>query len=241
MAPPDPAGPPAGASDRNARLNRLMKLWAAAAGLAWLVLPFVAAGTLRWPGMWIMVGTIASGSLVQRVYLSRTNPEILARRKGLGEGTKAWDVAWMLVAAPLTILMPLVAGFGVRAGWPSMPWPFAILGFAINTTTGVLWARAMASNVHFEMSVRIQNDRGHSVVDTGPYRFVRHPGYAAFFAGLWGTPLLLLSWPAFAAAPLFGSWLLVRAALEDATLRRELPGYADYARRVRYRIVPGVW
>jgi protein-S-isoprenylcysteine O-methyltransferase Ste14 len=235
----DLAGAPA--SDRNAPLNRVMKLWAATTGLAWLVLPFVAAGTLRWPGMWIMVGTIASGSLVQRVYLSRRNPAILARRNGLGAGTKAWDVAWMLVAAPLAILTPLVAGFGVRAGWPPMPWPFAILGFAINTATGIVRAWAMASNIHFEMSVRIQHDVGHKVIETGPYRFLRHPGYAAFFVGVWGTPFLLLSWPAFAAAPLLGLWFLVRAGLEDATLKRELPGYADYARRVRYRILPGVW
>jgi protein-S-isoprenylcysteine O-methyltransferase Ste14 len=230
-----------GELDGNARLNRLLKGWAAVMALGWLVLPFVAAGTLRWPGMWILIATLLSGNFVQRAYLSRHHPAILARRKSVKVGTKRWDIVWMLVAAPLTMVTPIVAGLAFRAGSPPMPWPFALLGFALNTAGGLLWVRSMASNAHFEMSVRIQDDVGHAVVDTGPYRFVRHPGYASFCIGLWGGPFLLLSWPAFAVAPLFGAWIVVRAALEDATLRRELTGYADYARRVRFRIVPGVW
>jgi protein-S-isoprenylcysteine O-methyltransferase Ste14 len=99
----------------------------------------------------------------------------------------------------------------------------------------------MASNAYFEPTVRIQHEFGHVVVDSGPYRFVRHPGYASFLIGALGAPLMLLSWPALATGPLFAAWFVVRAALEDATLRRELPGYADYARRVRFRLVPGVW
>ncbi len=99
----------------------------------------------------------------------------------------------------------------------------------------------MASNAHFESTVRIQHDVGHAVVDGGPYQFVRHPGYASFVVGALGAPLMLLSWPALATGPTLAVWFVVRTALEDATLRRELPGYADYARRVRFRLVPGVW
>jgi protein-S-isoprenylcysteine O-methyltransferase Ste14 len=175
------------------------------------------------------------------VYVARRNPGVLARRRRVGAGTKGWDVAWAFVAGPLTLLPPVVAGLGVRAGWPTMPLSFAALGMVLNTTGGILWARAMASNAHFEPTVRIQREIGHAVVDAGPYRVVRHPGYAAFCVGTFGAPFLLLSWPAMTVAPLLAVWFVVRTALEDRMLRQELPGYAEYARRVRFRLVPGVW
>ena len=227
--------------DRDAFWNVFLKAWAALTGVVWLVGPLIAAGTLRWAGIWIYMGTIASGAVVQRAYVARRNPQVLLRRRGVGAGTKGWDIAWAFVAGPLAVLPPIVAGLGVRAGASAMPWPFALLGFVVNTACGVVWAYAMASNAHFEPTVRIQRDVGHVVVDGGPYRFVRHPGYASFLFGTLGTPFLLLSWSAFAVAPLLASWFVVRAALEDATLRCELAGYVDYARRVRFRLVPGLW
>jgi protein-S-isoprenylcysteine O-methyltransferase Ste14 len=99
----------------------------------------------------------------------------------------------------------------------------------------------MASNAYFEPTVRIQHDRGHRVAEGGPYRFVRHPGYASFLVGSLVTPFMLLSWPALATGPILAAWFVVRTALEDAMLRHELPGYDDYARRVRFRLMPGVW
>ncbi len=210
-------------------------------GVVWLAGPFVAAGTFRWPAFWLYVSTIVTGALVQRVYVSRRNPGVLARRRDVGAGTKGWDMAWTFVFAPLTALAPIVAGLGVRFGWPTLPLPFAALGVLANTAGGVVWARAMAANAHFESTVRIQHDIGHAVVDAGPYRLVRHPGYASFLVGGLGAPLMLLSWPALATGPILAAWFVVRTVLEDATLRRELPGYADYARRVRFRLVPGVW
>jgi protein-S-isoprenylcysteine O-methyltransferase Ste14 len=230
-----------GGDERDARWNRTLKTWAAMTGVTWLVGPFVLAGTLDFPGMWIALGTIASGALVQRMYVSRRNPEILLRRKGIGPGTKGWDIAVMFVAGPLAVLPPLVAGQGIRSGWTPMPWTFALIGVALNTLGGVVWARSMASNAHFEPSVRIQRELGHRVVESGPYGVVRHPGYAGYCIGILGTPFLLLSWQALLVAPLLAVLFVVRAALEDATLRRELVGYADYAERVRYRLVPGVW
>ena len=101
---------------------------------------------------------------------------------------------------------------------------------------------SMLVNTHFEKTVRIQTDRNHKVIDTGPYRVVRHPGYLGLIAGfILSAPLLLGSWWAFVPAVASTATLIVRTALEDRTLREELDGYEDYARRVRYRLVPGVW
>jgi protein-S-isoprenylcysteine O-methyltransferase Ste14 len=223
---------------------RLLKGWAVIIGAAWLFGPVLAAGPSRWvtwPGIWIYGLTIASGAAVQRVYVRRHNPAILVRRRSVGAGTKRWDIGWVVLAGPISILPPIVAGLGVRFGWPTMPVPCAALGVLLNTAGGVVWAHAMATNAHFEPTVRIQRDVGHAVVDKGPYRTVRHPGYAGFCLGVLGTPFLLLSWATLAVAPLLVVWFIVRAALEDATLRRELAGYAEYAKRVRFRLVPGIW
>jgi protein-S-isoprenylcysteine O-methyltransferase Ste14 len=219
----------------------LLTLWAIVIGLGWLTLPFIAAGTLRCHPVWLYMVTIAIGAGVQRVYIARRNPEILARRRTVGVGTKGWDVAWALVAGLFTLLPPVVAGLGVREGWATMPLPCAVLGVLANTVGGVIFARSMASNPHFESTARIQRERGHMVVQSGPYRVVRHPGYLGFCIGSLGAPLMLLSWPAMAVAPLLAVWFVVRTALEDAMLRKELEGYSEYARRVRYRLVPGLW
>jgi protein-S-isoprenylcysteine O-methyltransferase Ste14 len=223
------------------RWDGALRAWALVTGLGWLVGPFLAAGTLRWPAIWLYMGTTASGTIVQRIYVARRNPAVHARRKHVRAGTKGWDAFWTVVAGPLMWLPPVVAGLGVRDSWPTMPAAFAVLGVVMNTVGGVLFAGAMAHNPHFESTVRIQHDVGHAVFEGGLYRVVRHPGYAGFIIGSLGAPLMLQSWPAMAVAPLLAAWFVVRTALEDATLRRELAGYADYALRVRFRLVPGVW
>ena len=108
------------------------------------------------------------------------------------------------------------------------------LGYALFT-----WATA--ANAFFSRIVRLQLDRGQTVVSSGPYRYLRHPAYLGAIAYNLAVGILLASWPA-AAVGLAGALLLVvRTALEDRLLRAELPGYEDYARRVRYRLLPGVW
>jgi protein-S-isoprenylcysteine O-methyltransferase Ste14 len=99
----------------------------------------------------------------------------------------------------------------------------------------------MVSNPFFSTVVRIQTDRGHTVATGGPYRFVRHPGYAGALALTLATPFLLGSWPALIPSVALVAILVVRTILEDRTLRRELPGYTEYAGRVRYRLLPGIW
>ena len=104
---------------------------------------------------------------------------------------------------------------------------------------GLTWAESV--NKHFEPTVRIQTERGHTVVDTGPYTIVRHPGYLAASLLVLGMPLALGSFWALIPAVISYLLLVVRTALEDRTLQDELPGYREYAERVRYRLIPGVW
>ena len=136
----------------------------------------------------------------------------------------------------------IIAGLDYRFGW-SAPIPLAIslaallvglLGFAFST-----WA--LVENRFFSAVVRIQTDRGHSVCSTGPYRFVRHPGYAGGILFYLMTPLILSSWWAFIPALLTTIFTIIRTHLEDKTLQAELDGYEAYARQTRYRLLPGVW
>jgi protein-S-isoprenylcysteine O-methyltransferase Ste14 len=122
-----------------------------------------------------------------------------------------------------------------------MPLFAFILGVGIAVLSAALIAWAMRSNKFFSSVVRIQKDRGHVVVSSGPYRFVRHPGYTGISAFTLATPLILNSLWAFVPAVLTAAVSGLRTFLEDRTLHNELEGYPDYARKVRYRLVPGIW
>lgn len=212
----------------------------AALVVAWFVAPFVGAGTLRWSRGWLFVAVHAVGLLAHRAYVSRRNPDLLKKRMNIGEGTKTWDKVWLAVFWPLMLLVPLVAGVHVmRAGGTPLRnwvWPIGVTLFGAGMAVS---AWAMGSNPFFEGTVRIQP--GQRVIETGPYRYVRHPGYVGLILWSLGMPLLLSS--CWALVPAVGAvaWVVLRTGLEDATLRRELAGYMQYAARVRHRLVPGLW
>ena len=143
---------------------------------------------------------------------------------------------------PAFLAVYVVAGFDAgRFGWSALsPWLWP-LGLALFLAGMALLIGSMVVNPFFEKTVRIQTERGHRVIDTGPYRIVRHPGYAGFFGWILATPLLLGAWWAFVPAILSVAVMVARTALEDRTLQAELPGYRDYANKVRFRLVPYVW
>lgn len=206
---------------------------------AWVVAPFAAAGTLRWPAGWLFVAVLASGLVLHRAYVARRNPRVLKTRQRIGEGTKAWDKAWLAAFWPLMLAVPIAAGLGVRARAAPLPaWAWPAGGAAFGAGMAVS-AWAMGANAFFEGTVRIQP--GQAVVEAGPYRHVRHPGYAGLALWALAMPMLLLSRRAVLPAAIAAAWVVVRTALEDAALRRELPGYREYASRVRHRLVPGIW
>jgi protein-S-isoprenylcysteine O-methyltransferase Ste14 len=158
-----------------------------------------------------------------------------------GSGTKTWDKVWAVLYAPVMVAVYVAAGLEVRDGVPDPPGLVWLSGLALFVPGSALLTWAMVVNPFFEKTVRIQTERGHRVIDTGPYAYVRHPGYVGFAAWILGTPLLLGSGWALVPAALSVVGIVIRTALEDRTLTAELAGYPEYAARVRYRLVPGLW
>jgi protein-S-isoprenylcysteine O-methyltransferase Ste14 len=204
------------------------------------VLLFFIAGTVRWPGAWIYlavswVASIAGGFLIPR--------ELAAERGTIPKDMASYDkVIAPLLARGLPLVTFVVAGLDQRFGWsPSLELIWPVLGFAgVFFGAGILdWA--MATNVFFSGVMRIQSERGHHVVDSGPYARVRHPGYTGLALHNLGMPFLLGSLWALIPSLAIVAVTVLRTELEDRALREELEGYPAYASRVRFRLVPGVW
>ncbi|WP_172597726.1 methyltransferase family protein [Sulfuriflexus mobilis] len=218
-------------------------LIASIAGLGFFaVIVFWPAGRIDWVEGWLYFGIVTMYMFINFVYLRRVNPEVIEHRLRLGKGTKLWDKIWLTFFTPVFLAIYVIAGFDtVRFEWSTMPlwlWP---LGLALWLPGTALFTWSMGVNPFFEKTVRIQTERGHRVIDTGPYSFVRHPGYLGLFGWSLSTPLLLGSWWAFLPALLSIVSLVIRTALEDRTLHEELTGYREYASRVRYRLIPSIW
>ena len=212
------------------------------AGAALIAVFFRLAGGWRWQDGWSFLGLLAFGHGLSTWWVWRRRPEVLRRRATVGKGTKGWDLAWLAGFAGLVVAMLLVAAAQIGRSGPSFGPAWRLLGTLLYAFFLVVLTWCMTENPFFEKTVRIQTDRGHHVIASGPYAFVRHPGYAALIPGfLLGPPLLLRSDQAFLPAGICIVWVILRTALEDRTLLRELDGYAAYARRVRYRLVPGLW
>jgi protein-S-isoprenylcysteine O-methyltransferase Ste14 len=221
----------------------LVGLAVAATGLVFAALLFVPAGRLDWTLGWAYLGLVLAYASATWACLARWNAELIERRMRFGRGTKTWDKVWAVLYAPVMLAIYVVAGLEARDGVSSLPaTPAAwLLGLVLFGAGSALLTWSMVVNPFFEKTVRIQTDRGHRVIDDGPYARVRHPGYAGFAGWILGTPLLLASAWAFVPAVLAVGGLVVRTVLEDRTLQVELPGYAEYAARVRFRLVPGLW
>ncbi len=208
------------------------------------VLLFLPAGTLSWVWGWVFLAVLVAVMVAHPLVMVPVNPEVLVEReKGLwNEGVKPWD-KWITTAAGGLMPLPwIVAGLDLRLQWTD-PLPLALhLGGLLVTVLGyALFLWAMASNAFFAQGVRIQAERGHVVAAGGPYRVVRHPGYAGTILTQLAVPFLLGSPWALIPAGLSALLFVVRTRLEDKMLLAELPGYGDYARRTPARLVPGVW
>jgi protein-S-isoprenylcysteine O-methyltransferase Ste14 len=156
--------------------------------------------------------------------------------------TKGWDMAFGIVYTLSVVLTPAIAGLDVgRYHWSGLDVRFAALGILLFMPGAALVTWAMAVNKFFEGTVRIQKDRGQKVITTGPYKFVRHPGYAGMVLIYVAPPLILGSAYALIPAAAIVVGLVVRTHFEDKMLFEELEGYKEYTKKVKYRLVPGIW
>jgi protein-S-isoprenylcysteine O-methyltransferase Ste14 len=214
-------------------------------GVFWVALLFVSAGTVHWLRGWICAISYVATMLTVGVVIWRLNPGLFTARAKWrsNRGTKPFDKIILPIYFPLTIAQPAVAGLdSVRFRWSSMPFWTLYAGLALFFAGIFLMASTMAVNPWAEATVRIQTDRGQQVVRTGPYRFVRHPMYVGMILMYFSIALMLGSMWALAIGALMAALLVIRTAFEDRTLRRELPGYEEFATTVtRWRLLPGIW
>jgi protein-S-isoprenylcysteine O-methyltransferase Ste14 len=216
--------------------------------VVYLLVPLVlliCGGDLGWWQAWLYSLLILAAGIGGRMWAEQRHPGLMAERQNIEniQNAKAWDkVLAPLMAVSIVFPMVIVAGLDHRYNWsPEFPLWLIVLGFILISLGYAFAAWALAENRFFSSVVRIQTERGHVVCDTGPYRFVRHPGYAGNILPLFGIVLALGSIWTLIPAAVATIITVIRTVLEDQTLREELPGYRDYVRRVRYRLIPGIY
>ena len=237
-------------SDIDGKKSSLSILWSAGVRLliisfVMLAVLFLAAGSFRWWEAWAYAGMSFLVLISSRLVLILKNPDLALERAQAQnrENVKDWDRVLM----PLTALVgPLVswivAGLDQRFGWsPDLPDAVQIMALVVIFLGSQLGSWAMITNRFFSSHVRIQTDRGHTVIKDGPYRIVRHPGYAGGLLAWLAAPVFFSSWWVIVPTILVIIANIIRTAKEDQTLQEELPGYSEYTREVKYRLVPGIW
>ena len=216
--------------------------------VVYLLIPLVllvCGGDFGWWQAWGYSLLIVAAGLGGRIWAERRHPGLSVERQNIEkmQSAKAWDkVLAPLMALSLSFPLVIVAGLDHRCGWsPVFPLWLIVLGFLLILLGYAFATWALIENRFFSSVVRIQVDRGHVVCDSGPYRIVRHPGYAGNIPPLLGIVLALSSMWTLIPAAVALIIAVIRTALEDQTLQEELPGYRDYAQRVRYRLIPGIY
>ncbi|MHB1293454.1 MAG: methyltransferase family protein [Anaerolineae bacterium] len=195
-----------------------------------------------WPG-WALSAIYIVWSVLTGILILPVNPAMLAERARPHTDIRRWDAALLGLMGVMMLAEYAVASLDARWGWsPQMPLAVQLAGLVVAAVGyDVLLVWSMVSNAFFVATVRIQTDRQHAVVSSGPYRFVRHPGYLGTILLHLGVPLLLGSLWAIIPGVLAMLALVARTALEDRALLAELPGYREYAAHTRFRLLPGVW
>jgi protein-S-isoprenylcysteine O-methyltransferase Ste14 len=233
--------------DQNAFQTASPKYWVGSI-IAYLLIPLVlliSGWDLGWWQGWFYSALIVVAGISPRMWAEKRHPGLLAERGKFGKAqdVKSWDkVLAPLMAVSISFPLFIVAGLDHNFGWsPVFPTWLNILGFILIVLGYTFAGWAMVENRFFSTMVRIQTDRGHMVCDSGPYRIVRHPGYAGNILALPGIVLALDS--VWTIIPVIVALIIsvIRTRLEDQTLQEELPGYRDYVHRVHYRLIPGVF
>ncbi len=209
-------------------------------GLAGLL--FLPAGRIHWPAGWIFTAIVVAAFGFSALLLARVNPMIYRARSRFQPGTEKWDLILVAVMLPAVVIeIPLATLDAGRMRWSDVPLWVVLIGYGllIGGIAVTTWAQAV--NPFFEPGVRIQKERAQRVIVSGPYKFVRHPGYTGAIAMFIGIPLALASWWALLPAAVAIALLVVRTHWEDRLLYAELSSYAEYTQRTRYRLLPCLW
>lgn len=215
--------------------------------LAWIValalLLFVPAGTLHWPAAWVFLGFMVALGLGFGMWLERRDPALLAERMRppIRADQPAADKKLLAAFAAVNLIWFIVIGLDRRWHLSHMPIAWHVLGLALLILSSAVIAWVFRENSFAAAVVRLQSERGHHVISSGPYAFVRHPMYSGAVLFMVGIGLLLGSWWGTALSLIFIVLFGVRTGIEENTLTTGLPDYAEYAARVRYRLVPGLW
>ena len=217
-------------------LNALAKL---VAGLLLVgVLLFLPAGTWCYPGAWLFIGLLFVPMLFLGCILLAKAPSLLEKRLSVKEkeGTQRGVIG---LSALVFVAGFVVAGLDWRFGWSRVPTWVVAIASAVFLLAYAMYAEVMRENAYLSRTVEVQE--GQTVIDTGLYGLVRHPMYLAATLLFLAIPVVLGSWYALAVFALFPVLLTVRIRNEEMVLLRELPGYATYREKVRYRLFPFVW
>lgn len=208
------------------------------------LLPMLISGRWNWWEAWTYAAISFFGFILSRVLASRRHPDLLAERsRSMGkEDAKSWDKVLAPAMALGSIVPLIIAGLDKRYGWTDpLAFNIKILSLIVIVLGYVLGSWALIENKFFSGIVRIQEDRGHHVVSTGPYRFIRHPGYAGSLLVYLVVPMFLDSLWAYIPTILLIGIVFLRTSLEDRTLQAELPGYKGFTHQTRYRLLPYIW
>jgi protein-S-isoprenylcysteine O-methyltransferase Ste14 len=203
---------------------------------------FIPAGTLNWPEAWLFIFLYATAVTAAIFWMKKKAPGLLKERMRRKKDTKSWDNVFRTFYSIFLIVILILPGLdAVRLRWSNIPLVVKIIAFTGYIPGFLIAFWAMRENAFLSDVVRIQEDRGHTVCTTGPYRYIRHPMYVGVILIMICFPFSLGSLYTLIPALIIVVLFFIRTALEDKTLLKELPGYTEYAQRVRHRLIPGIW
>lgn len=203
---------------------------------------FVPAGRLDYVPGWICLSVMVIGFSAVSAYVAKRTPSLIQRRMKAGVGTPVWDRVFVIIVQFLFVAILVVGGLDAgRYRWTSLALSLEVTGLIFMVSGMFVLAWAMGQNPHFETTVRIQTDQNHRVIESGPYRIVRHPGYVGGIVLFVGMALVLDSAWALLPAFLSAANLVARTWAEDRFLQENLKGYREFTHRTRWRLMPGLW
>ena len=208
------------------------------------MLPLLVSWHWGWWEAWAFALTNILGFVISRALMARRHPDLVAERAKIAqqEDAKPWDKRLLFLMGVGWVLLALVAGLDELFGWTALfGLALRLLALLVLVAGQVLAGYALIENRFFSATVRIQTERGQTVCSSGPYAWMRHPGYAGGLLSYLAAPFLLDAAWAFLPALLIIVVMVIRTRREDQTLQAELPGYREYTQKVRYRLLPGIW